>query len=111
MGVSTSSARAASGALHELKVLVVQGGDGSGVADLVSLLQSSGISTSTVTQADLGGRALDELDAIVLCDAATSSTAKLASEIRLQDSSPRLVAVLWAAEPKELRELLAAGVD
>ncbi len=111
MGATTSSQRAASGALRDLNVLTVAGGDGTGAREVVALLQASGMSTSTVVQADLVPDALEQLDAIVMCGASASATAKLASEIRLQDSSPRVVAVLQSVAPKQLRELLGAGVD
>ena len=80
-------------------------------AEVVSLLQASGMSTSTVVQADLASGALEQLDAIVMCGGSPSATAKFATEIRLEDSSPRIVAVLQSADPKQLRELLGAGVD
>jgi DNA-binding NarL/FixJ family response regulator len=111
VGISASSPRAASSADSDLNVLSITATDGANVRAVVSLLRATGISTRAVRHGDLAPASLEGVDVIVICGASAPVAAKLAGEARLHHAQAGIVTVVQSAEPRELRDLLAAGAD
>jgi DNA-binding NarL/FixJ family response regulator len=105
MGISASSRRAASTAAPE--VVVVVGSKPSSAAPVVGALRSNGVATVTVDAAAWSPSADGSSGPVIVCGASPADAAQLA---RGTGAGTRVAVVLASASPRDLRNLLDAGV-